>query len=148
MAHSAILDWHLNRFQVSRQNPTTRQPILAVLVRLVCMRALCLKFLYYFYHERNHYVYQATISLYKTSNYLFDLGYIVCLMNVNCLCREWFSCNKTHATIYYFCLYYPYSALMVYLALYVDLHLGYVISRTITLRKYKRKQLKKYTWLK
>lgn len=82
--------------------------------------------------------------MYKTSNYLlFDLGYIVYLMNVNCLCRAWFSCNKTHATIYHFCLYYPDSALTVDLVLFVDLHLGEVSSRFIILHQYKPKPLKK-----
>ncbi len=38
-------------------------------------------------------------------NYLFELGYIVYLMNVTCLCRERFSCNKTNTlNIFYFCL--------------------------------------------
>lgn len=39
-------------------------------------------------------------------NYLlFELGYIVYLMNVTCLCRERFSCNKTNTlNLFYFCL--------------------------------------------
>lgn len=38
-------------------------------------------------------------------NYLlFELGYIVYLTNVTCLCRERFSCNKTNTlNIFYFC---------------------------------------------
>lgn len=88
--------------------------ILAALLRLVCMRSLCLKFLYSLsWKEIITYIKPLSVCT-KTSNYLFDLGYIVYLMNVNCLCRAWFSCNKTHATIYHFCLYYPYSALTVY----------------------------------
>lgn len=113
------------------------------------MRSLCLKLLYYFSHERNHYVYQATISLYKTSNYLlFDLGYIVYLMNVNCLCRAWFSCNKTHATTYYFCLYYPDSALAVYSALWIDIWDELVPGLLPSINISPNHWRNKYPWLK
>lgn len=102
----------LSLFSDSKRSRTTRRgsrPILAVPVRLASKSSLCLKCLYYFmvHYERNHYVYQATIGLYKISNYLlFALEYIVYLMNVTCLCRERFSCNKTNPTIYtHFCLY-------------------------------------------
>lgn len=88
-------------------------------------------------------MYIKPLSVCTKHQIIYYLIWDTLLMNVNCLCREWFSCNKTHATT---CL--LFLSLLSMFCSYclldsVALHLGCISSRFITFSKYKHKPLKK-----
>lgn len=97
------------RFMCSRpwSKPLDSQSVIAVPVTGKCELSALSSSLTVWYAMRETIMYRKPIPVCtKYMNYLlFELGYIVYLMNVTCLCRERFSCNKTNTlNLFYFCV--------------------------------------------